>query len=191
MINTRQRLSLLWIFIAVAGRLLPHPPNVTPITSLCIFAGTQLSRKLSLLITLLALALSDLLLAWLHGYPAFSAESIFTYSGFAVIVLLSSRLSHTPAAKQLFIYVISASLGYWLWTNFGVWLLYADYAKNMTGLITCYTAALPFLRNSLLGDVAWMAIIYGTFRIAAKHCVAWIESIENPGQLIQIIPEFS
>lgn len=171
MLKTRKQLALLWIFIAVVGRLLPHPPNVTPITSLCIFAGTQLSRKMSLLITLTALVLSDLLLSYCSRYPAFSAESIFTYSGFAGIVLMSSRLSTSPTIKSLFIYVLIASFGYWLWTNFGVWLLYSYYTKNIAGLISCYAAALPFLRNSLLGDLGWMLIIYGTFKTTVKFAL--------------------
>ena len=62
-------------------------------------------------------------------------------------------------------YFVGASFGFWIWTNFGVWLTSHLYPKSFAGLIACYTLALPFLRNALLGDLIWGVLIFGIFYI--------------------------
>lgn len=158
-----KKLALLWVIFGVLGRLIPHFPNVTPMTSLCLFCGSKLSRLVGFLSLLLTLFVSDLLLALILGYPIFSMWTLFTYSGFAVIMLISSKLKYS--ARILPGYLLASSLGFWLWTNFGVWLTSAIYTKSFVGLIACYTAALPFLRNAIIGDLLWGAIIFGSYSL--------------------------
>ena len=166
---SRTRFAAIWILFGIFSRLMPHYPNITPLTNLCLFAGSQLSRLQAFIITLSSLIISDLLLAYFNGYPAFGSWTLFTYSGFAAMIFIGKRLSqkHWPA---IVCYVFCSSLGFWLWTNFGVWLLSPLYPQTMTGFMACYTTALPFLRNSLLGDLAWMLIIFGGFKYLSLSC---------------------
>ncbi len=154
-----------YIIIGILGRLIPHPANVTPLNSLCLFAGSKLSRLMAIITMLLCILISDLGLAYLKGYPLFGSWTFFTYSGFAVIVLLGAGLGKKFSNLKLVMYVVGSSLGFWLWTNLGSWLMTPYYIKDMQGLITCYTAALPFLRNALFGDLVWMVVIFGLYRI--------------------------
>jgi hypothetical protein len=49
-----------------------------------------------------------------------------------------------------------------------VWLI--GYPKTWTGLIECYTLALPFFRNSLLGDFFYSGLmIFGYKFVERKY----------------------
>ena len=47
--------AILWVVIATIGRLVPHLPNVTPLTSLCVLTGRYYSVKISCLMMLVSL----------------------------------------------------------------------------------------------------------------------------------------
>lgn len=149
------------VIVGVLGRLIPHIPNVTPLTSLSLFAGINLSCRAAILSLLFTMFVSDIGLALLLGYPVFGYWTLFTYAGFLMIVILGSRLQ--CSWKILPVYILISSFGFWCWTNFGVWLATNLYPKTLTGLCACYIAALPFLRNSLIGDMVWGMVIFGVF----------------------------
>ncbi len=48
-------------------------------------------------------------------------------------------------------------------TNLAVWAAGSLYPRTLAGLIMCYSAAIPFFRNSLIGDVAYAATLFGGF----------------------------
>jgi len=150
---------IICIVVGCMARILPHPDNVTPLINLSLFAGmyyTFYSASLSIIFCTL---LGDIGLSILKGYPIFGVWSLFTYSFLIITVWAGMLLPHTR--KIILISVPAASLGYWLWTNLGVWLLYDYYPKSLDGLLLCYQLALPFLKNSLTGDLLWMIIIFG------------------------------
>jgi hypothetical protein len=60
---------------------------------------------------------------------------------------------------------IMASLVFFLLTNFAVWILTPWYAKTFIGLVQCYLMAIPFLRNTLLGDLSYVIIFFGAYEI--------------------------
>ncbi len=171
-------LVIIWISIGALSRILPHPADVTALTSLSLLAGLQFSYTRSLLIVGISLLLSDLTLTYLWNYPAFGSWSLFTYSGYAVIALVGHKVC-VDNKPRLFGMLISLSMFYWLWTNFGTWLLSGLYPHTALGFTTCYTAALPFLRNSLLGDIAWMVTLYCLLKYllrASTHGIGRISS---------------
>jgi hypothetical protein len=169
--KSSKKLVTLYIVIGVFGRLIPHPANFTPVTNLCLFSGSKLPKYIALPAMLILLAVSDVLLAYMQGHPIFSSWTLFTYTGFAAMVLLSSGLTSNPTFKRLLAYILGFTLGFWLWTNFGVWLT-GYYPQTAMGLLSCYLAALPFLRNALLGNLVWMVIIWGSFAKIKQlqHC---------------------
>ncbi|MCK4870143.1 MAG: hypothetical protein KAS93_03440 [Gammaproteobacteria bacterium] len=161
-------LTYIYITIATLGRLIPHPANLTPTINLSLFAGKQLSKGMAITVTLIALLLSDIALAYFYNYPVFGYWTLFSYSALAIIALVGTRINGLKNRSNLLFYVLFSSLGYWIWTNFGAWLLTPAYTKDAAGLATCYTAALPFLRNAMLGDLAWMVVIFGSYEWIQK-----------------------
>ncbi len=170
--NNEQRLlngkMVLAMVVGIVGRLIPHIPNVTPLLGLSLFGGANLPRWQAFLVVLLALVISDTALAVMYGYPIFSFWTFFTYSGFVVITAIGSHYRKALSRWRGLFYVFAASLGFWLWTNFGVWLVGGLYPKTISGLGFCYVAALPFLRNAMIGDGIWSAVFFGLFALGAR-----------------------
>lgn len=160
-----------WIMIAILGRIVPHLPNATPLTSLSLLSGVLLTRPKALIVTFSSLFISDFLMAYFYHYPAIGSWTLFTYSGFAFVVLMGAKLSAQSSLRLYLITTGFVSFVYWLWTNLGVWLLSGMYAHSMAGLLICYTSALPFLRNALCGDLIWMMTLFCLMRLALKEKV--------------------
>lgn len=150
------------VFAAAATRLLPHPLNFAPIAGIALFGGAHFSdKRLAFVIPLVAMFLSDLLLG-LHIYLP------FVYASFALIVglgfLLRGRKRILPVAGA----ALTSSFLFFIFTNFGFWLVGPDYPKTMTGLAACYVAAIPFFQNTLLGDGFYTAVLFGGFAVAER-----------------------
>ena len=160
------------VVVGVVGRIMPHLPNVTPLTSLSLFASAKLQRVIAILTLLATFVISDALLAMFYGYPVFSLWTIFVYSGFVIITVCGRFLAQRLTWTTFPMWIGFTSLFYWLWTNCGVWLTSGLYSKNFAGLLTCYAVALPFLRNALIGDLIWGAVIFGVFAFI-KHKREW------------------
>lgn len=163
--NDRNLLAYVWILLGLVGRLLPLPPNMNPMTSLALFSGTQMDKKRAFGFALATMIISDVLLAYLQGHAIFGLWSIFTYSGFAMIVLAGSVLRHNPSATRTFSFLLASSFGFWIWTNFGIWATgdHGIYTRDMNGLVACYVNALPFLRNAMMGDLVCGSVLFASF----------------------------
>jgi len=61
---------------------------------------------------------------------------------------------------------VSASVLFFIITNFAQWLSYPLYTKDIPGLITCYVAAIPFFHYTLLGDLFFVGILFSAFELA-------------------------
>jgi len=151
---------LIWILIGVVGRLIIHIPDVTPLTSLCLLSPTVFSKRQSFFIVFLLLVLSDVCLHFLFHYPVFGSWTVFTYSGWMGVTLLGLLFSKKPTWLRAFSFTITASLIFWIWTNFGTWCATHLYSHNMQGLLDCYIAAIPFLKNSILGSLVWTGVLF-------------------------------
>lgn len=151
------------ILTAAAARLLPHPPNVTPIGAMALFAGACFAdKRLAFAVPLAAMALSDLILGLHPLLP-------WVYGSFALTVCLgfAARRHRTPFA--LAASVLGGSVLFYLVTNFGVWVSASWYPPTAQGLCACYVAALPFFRATLFGDLFYTALLFGVLAMAEKH----------------------
>lgn len=158
-------IALTLIAFAVLTRLLPHPPNFAPIAAVALLGGAVLPRRWALTLPLIAMIASDMLIG-LHPLIA------YTWGSFVVIALTSSVV----LKKQRFTLVVGASIGssvlFYLVTNFGVWAEGRLYPQTVQGLVHCYYNALPFFRNTLLGDLAFTALLFGAYACAYRLTVA-------------------
>lgn len=155
-----KKLVLIYIVFGILAKILPHPSSVTPLNNLFLHAGSKLTKVMAVMVTLIATVLADIILSYLYSYPIFGYWSFFTYSGFIAIALLGSKLFLNSSPTKLICCVAGSSLIFWVWTNFGCWLIMPNYSKDLSGLINCYIMASPFLKNSLLGDLAWSLIVF-------------------------------
>ncbi len=135
-----QKIVLLIIIFGVICRLIPHPPNFSPVTAIALFGGLNFSdKRLAFSIPLIILFLSDLILG-------ISIINLFVYTGFLTIVFLGTKIKSIKFEN-----IILSSFIFFLISNFGVWII--GYPKNIEGLILCYTMAIPFFGYSIAGDL--------------------------------------
>jgi hypothetical protein len=156
--NKREFIVLAFVILAVVVRLVPHPPNFTPITALALFGATTFkNRILGTLLPLIAMAISDL-------YLGFYSISIWVYSSFLIISLLGHYLKKINTKG-----ILISSLIFFLVTNFGVWLY--GYPLTIEGLLLCYTMAIPFLINSIAGDLFFSYVLKYSFKFTENKLI--------------------
>lgn len=160
----------LWIAMILAARCVPHLANFSPVISLSLFAGIVFHKRIGMLVLLAALLLSDVLLAYLHGYMVFGVWTSFVYSGLIATMLLGSRLQVSNRFSRYFLCSLGSCVGFWLWTNVSSWWMM--YAHNVAGLMQCYVAALPFLQRSLVGTLVSLPILYAVLRSTHSPVIA-------------------
>jgi hypothetical protein len=153
------------IIAAALSRLLPHVPNVTPITAVALFGGAYLAdRRLAFLVPLAAMFVSDLILGF-YG----PGEMASVYLSFALVVALGLWVSQKRSALRIGSAAIGASLLFFVITNFAVWAFGTLYPKSGGGLIECYIAALPFFRHTLAGDLSYTLLLFGGFALLERN----------------------
>ncbi len=152
-------LSILLITFAVISRLfLQDIPNVETITITALMAGSILGGVYALVIPLSAIAITDI---WIGN----NSILIFTWSAWALVGLMG--LLAKKDKKDSFRYSlkltaigIGASFFFYLWTNFGVWLMWPKmYPMTWPGLIQCYIMGLPFLKYNLIGNLVIIPVV--------------------------------
>lgn len=159
----KQMIFLLSLIVLAAGaRLLPHAPNFTPLGALALFSGYFFPNRNYGLLPLMALAISDLLLGGFYGPVMF-----YVYAGFALTFLLGRLVvqQRVRLGRVLGTSLVSSILFY-LITNFAVWFHGSLYPHNLAGLMESYVVALPFFRNSLLGDFFYNTVFFAAYSLA-------------------------
>ena len=141
------------ILILALARLIPHPPNFTPIIAVAIMSGYFFKNiNLSFLTLIVAMLVSDL-------FIGFYENVIFVYASLLFITFVFYKISNKINFKNLFIYSFAGSLIFFIVSNFGVWALGSPgvhdiaYEKNLNGLVECYILAIPFFGNTFLSTV--------------------------------------
>ena len=141
------------ILILAFARLIPHPPNFTPIIAVAIISSYFFKNiNLSILTLLVAMLISDL-------FIGFYENMIFVYASLLLTTFVFHKINKKINFKNLFIYGFAGSLIFFLFSNFGVWALGNPgaydiaYEKSLSGLIQCYILAIPFFGNTFLSTV--------------------------------------
>lgn len=146
------------ILIAVMLRLLPHPANVAPIAAMALFGGAYLNKKYALIVPLVAMFVSDLFLGFHNTMP-------FVYGSFLLIGLVGMGLRARRTAVNVLLASMLSSILFFVITNFGVWLVGSLYPKTLSGLLLCYSYALPFFRNTIIGDLLYTGVFFGGYEV--------------------------
>lgn len=159
------------IAAAAALRLLPHPPNFTPIGAMALFGGAYLGKRgLAFVAPLAALVLSDAVLGFYAGMNV-------VYASVALIVLIGWWVSSRRSPLRIAAGAVAASVSFFVITNFGMWLFSGFYPLTSAGLAACFVAAIPFFQNTLAGDLFYAALLFGGFALA-EHLLPRLRSSE-------------
>lgn len=169
-IDIRSSVLVVMIVLAAFSRLLPHMPNFSPLEAIGLFGAAHFTKKWQVLaIPLAATWLSDLYLnnvVYAIYYPGFTLiydGFYWQYGPYILIAVLGLILLKRVTVGRVLTGALGASVIFFLISNFGVWLGSKVYSQDLTGLIACYAAGLPFMKGTLLGNLTYSALLFGSF----------------------------
>lgn len=178
---------IILIILAALSRLLPHPPNVTPIAAIGLFGAYYLGKKwMKYIILFGALFLSDFLInntimrvyyPDVKGLVFFSDYMVGVYLGFLAVILIGNYLLKSINTKSLFSTTMLGSLVFYLITNFNSWLTSPIYSKDFGGLIASYYAGLPFFFNSIFGNLFFVGLMFGGMYLHERNTLKLADQV--------------
>ena len=143
----KEILPISLILILALARLIPHPPNFTPIIAVAILSGYFFKNiYISFLTLIISMLIADIFLG-------FHNNIFFVYISLLIISYTFFKIGEKINYKNLIFYSFFGSLVFFIISNFGVWFLGEMYEKNLTGIIECYILAIPFFGNTFLSTL--------------------------------------
>lgn len=172
-VNIQFGVITLMILLAAITRLLPHPPNFTAVGAMGLFGAAFFNRKMfAFLIPLAAMFMTDLFLnnvvyaAYLPegtSFLWFTEGAGWIYGGIALTVVAGFSIFKNVNHKSVIGGSLISALIFFVLTNFGVWSSGLYYPMNAAGLSACYAAGLPYLLNSILGNLFFAGVLFGGY----------------------------
>jgi len=164
--TVRGKIVIAMILAAAAARFFPHEPNFTPIGAMALFGGAYiLNKKLAFAVPLIAMLLSDIGLQIISGI-GFHSSILFVYGSFMLITSLGFLLRRRIQRQTIMVASLVGSLIFYFVTNFGTWLTFPGmYPFSTQGLMECYIAGIPFFRGTVMGDLFYNLILFGSYAL--------------------------
>ena len=164
-----RNLVLVGLIVAAAlSRLVPHPPNFSPVEAIALFAGAFfVDRRLAILVPLAGMALSDFFLGFHAGVPV-------VYGCIALMAWFGRGLVQKRSVTRVAAYGLASAVFFFVVTNFFTWafaslIAHETYPYTFAGLVECYVAAIPFFKNSLLGVAFYATLLFSTFALLERR----------------------
>ena len=163
-------MTYLYILVAIVLRILPHPWNMTPIGAMFLFSGaTFKSKRLSLIVPLGALLVSDYLVVKLLYHGVYSWIMTSPWPGFLIVAMIGWRLGKTITWQRVLGASLASSVAFFIVSNFTLWLTGELYPLTLSGLGICFAEAVPFFHNTVLGDLVYAAVFFGSHEFVRRR----------------------
>jgi hypothetical protein len=94
-----------------------------------------------------------------------------------LITLLATLIRKISVASISFAAVWSGLI-FFIISNLGAWISSTTYPHNLTGLLACFTAAIPFYKNeffgnfvlnSIMGNLFFSALLFGAYYLLSPN----------------------
>mgnify|MGYP006422430709 FL=1 len=156
--NQKYKLLAVATLVALAFfRLIPHPPNFTPILAISVFAGIKFKDNLfSYLVPVSAMLVSDAIIGFHNGM-------IIIYLAIVLSAFIARKFNTINSS------VLSSCLLFFLITNFQVWIMSSSYPKSLYGILECYTLAIPFFGMTLLSTFFFSYVLFYGFTFLTSN----------------------
>jgi hypothetical protein len=180
--NARFIVLTVMVLAAAMARLVPHPPNLTPIGAMALFGGACfMNRKVAYLLPITAMLLSDLVLGFTHyGLWKLVAIQPVVYACILASTAIGQLIADRRSVWQVGGAALAGSLLFFVVTNFAAWAAGHGYPMTAAGLAESYRAGIPYFRNTLAGDATFTAILFGGLAILENR-LAWMR--EKPASV--------
>jgi hypothetical protein len=155
-------LAYFFILMGAVLRIVPHPGNFVPITAIALFGGSYLNKKYAILVPLAAMAVSDVFI----GFDSWTSR-LMVYGSFVLVGLLGLWLRNHRNIYSIVGASLASSVIFFLITNLPFIHPVSLYPYTFDGTITSYINALPFFKNTILGDLFYTSVLFGAFELVA------------------------
>ena len=167
MSKSNRNINIIFILIILAlsfSRVIPHPPNFSPMLAVGVFSGFYFRQfYLSSFLVVFSMFIGDLFLGF-HG------TMLFTYVALIISVFIGQYIKNLKFKNVLYS-SFGSSIIFFLITNFGAWLTLDMYEKNLSGLMYSYFMAIPFFHNTLISTLIYLFVFKTLFDFAVKKRV--------------------
>jgi hypothetical protein len=172
-----QPLAFTLTVLAALVRLVPHPPNFAPIGSVALFGGARLRGWQAYLVPVLAMLVTDPIRNYMEGYPSsYSAGTLVIYASFLITVVLGRVfLRNSTNPLRIGAVALAGSVQFFLFTNLMSW--WGMYSHDVAGLLTCYTAALPFFARTAASDLFYSGVLFSAYALLSRRVEAGKPSV--------------
>lgn len=153
-------IALILILAGALLRILPHPDNFAPISAIALFGAVYLSKRVAFFAVLAAMVVSDIFI----GYYELKLMAV-VYGSFLLCVFVGFWLKKNKKWYTILESSFLAALIFFILTNFAVWLFTPWYEKSLAGIIQCYFLALPFFKNTLLGNLFYTSVFFSSYEL--------------------------
>ena len=177
--SSRAKIALWLALVAVGicGRLWQPAYNVTPFAAIGLAAGSLFGISLAAAaVPIVALVISNMALP---GYGSTVMALVVCVS--LVCPILFGSLVQRQGWFAVLGGSLASSLIFFITTNFATWALSEYYPHTLSGLTTCYIAALPFYRWMPVGDAVWSISLFSTLVAVGR-----IQQLVQPIQAIPV-----
>ena len=171
-------ISGLFILFGAFSRLFTFLPNFSALETLALFGGAYIAmRYVAILIPIAAMFLSDLVINNTVARPFFpDHEGLVIFAGYMkwnvlaiVLIVLFGRLFLKKMNLLNGVFgILGATAIFWIISNIGAWLTSGLFPLTFAGMIENFVFALPFLKNSLLGNFVFGFILFGSFELLTR-----------------------
>jgi len=166
-------ISGLFILFGAFSRLFTFLPNFSALESLALFGGAYISaRYIAFIIPIAAMFFSDLVINNTVARPffpdhdglvIFSDYMIWNFAAMILIVLFGRYFLKKVNLTRGILGILGATGIFWIVSNIGAWLSSGLFPLTFMGMMENFAFALPFLKNSLLGNLVFGAILFGSY----------------------------
>ena len=149
----KETIPITLILILALSRLIPHPPNFTPIIAVAIMSGYFFKNiYLAFFTILISMLISDM-------FIGFYKNMFFVYTAMFLISFIFYQLSEKlKKFKNVVLFTLSGSLIFFIISNFGVWFVSNIYERTILGLVECYILAIPFFFNTIISTFLYLIV---------------------------------
>ena len=178
------RSNLLILFILILACALyrvwdSRPMGFAPQIAMALFAGSvSRDKRFAFLFPILSLFISDLLYQFLYSQglttiKGFYSGQLVNYLVIASVTVIGFFINKNKIG-QIFLGSLAGAIYFFLASNFTVWIgggldiNNQPYPRSFSGLLLCYTEALPFFKWSVLSTLLFNGIFFGSFYLLGK-----------------------
>lgn len=172
-------LAVLLILVATFYRVMPHPENFAPLSAIAICGGMYLSKRMSLIVVLGLMLISNLYVnafKYHMQYGLLSPQMLGQMVGFLVALFIGWAVGRKKSFGSVTGGTVAASVQFFVLSNLVSWAVDPGYAKNLAGMLQCLTVGLPgypttlsFFWTTLASDLIFTALFVGAIELALRN----------------------